>query len=164
MYENHGMTILDFQDALCKKIETILKDVQTTNTAGETVVGVTAYKQQLPIVTADDEDESQFFPFAIVRLMDGTTPDDDTPWLATVTVIFGCHSTEASGSGYQHITVMIQRVTDEFAAEPLLDHMFRAQPEMTWALQDEDTYPFYYGSLKMTFNLPKIARREPTYG
>lgn len=164
MREQAGMTALAFQDELCKKIEDILKDVQTRNTAGDKVSGVTAYKQWLPIVTADDEDESQFFPFAIVRLMDGTTPDDDTPWLVSVTIILGVHDTNTTGIGYQHISVMIQRIIDEFAAEPLLARMFRAQPDVTWALQDEDTYPFYYGSLKMTFNLPKIARREPIYG
>lgn len=39
----------------------ILQDVYTKNTKGEEV-GVTVYKNRLPVVTEDEEDESQYFP------------------------------------------------------------------------------------------------------
>ena len=31
---------------------------------------------------------------------------------------------------------------------------------MSTAIQDEDTYPYYFGAIEMTFNLPKIERRD----
>ena len=40
------MTILNFQEELAKDVEHILKDVVTTNAAGERIHGVTVYKQR----------------------------------------------------------------------------------------------------------------------
>ena len=158
-----GRTALDFQGELKKAVEKLLKDVRTKNVAGEEVSGVNVYEQQLPIITSDDEDESTFFPYAIVRLYDGHTPDDNTPWLVNVDILLGVHETDKSGMGYKHVMIMCQRIIDEFAAEPLLSHMYRASQDMEWALQDEDTYPYYFGGVRLKFYIPKIGRREPDY-
>ena len=57
------MTPLMLYDDLIAEVENILRDVVTKNTAGEDVVGVKGYKYRLPLITADDEDESRFFPY-----------------------------------------------------------------------------------------------------
>lgn len=158
-----GMTALDFQGELKKAVAKILKDVQTKTTAGVMVSGVNVYEQQLPIIVSDDEDESQFFPYAIVRLSDGQTPNDDTPWIVNADILIGVHDDDRSGAGYKHVMVMCQRIIDEFAAEPLLSRMYRADQNMEWALQDDDTYPFYFGGVRLKFFIPKIGRREPDY-
>ena len=75
------MTALEFQKDLAAEVEKILKDIVTKDPDGNTIVGVKAYRQFLPKVTEDDEDETKFFPYAIIRLSEGTTPDDFTPWL-----------------------------------------------------------------------------------
>ena len=67
------MTPLMLYDDLIAEVENILRDVVTKNTAGEDMVGVKGYKYRLPLITADDEDESQFFPYFIVRLSGGKT-------------------------------------------------------------------------------------------
>lgn len=58
---------------------------------------------------------------------------------------------------------MIQDVVDRFVAEPLLNKKFRAEQDIEWAIQDEDTYPFYFGGVAISFNVPKIGRREPKH-
>lgn len=35
------------------------------------MTGVNVYEQNLPVVTDDEEDESQFFPYALVKLETG---------------------------------------------------------------------------------------------
>ena len=65
--------------------------------------------------------------------------------------------------GHRHIMNMIQDVVDRFAAEPLLNKKFRAEQDIEWAIQDEDTYPFYFGGVAISFNVPKIGRREPKH-
>lgn len=52
------MTTLDFQEALVQDVKEILKDIVTMNAAGQKVNGVHVYKQQLPIITSDEEDDS----------------------------------------------------------------------------------------------------------
>ena len=89
------MTILDLQETLAKEVGRILKDVATENAAGEKVSGVTVHRQQLPIIVSDEEDASQFFPYAIVRLTEGACADDDSPWDVTADVILGVHDEDA---------------------------------------------------------------------
>ncbi|KAI4444650.1 hypothetical protein FMM80_25285 [Schaedlerella arabinosiphila] len=158
------MTILNFQEELAKDVEHILKDVVTTNAAGERIHGVTVYKQQLPVITSDEEDESKFFPYAIERLDEGKGVDDDSPWMVTADVLLGLHDAEPSNQGHQHILVMCQRLIDRYAAEPLLAKKYRAEQDMEWAVQDADTYPYFFGGVRIKFSVPKIGRREPVYG
>ena len=127
------MTPLMLYDDLIAEVENILRDVVTKNTAGEDVVGVKGYKYRLPLITADDEDESQFFPYFLVRLSEGKTEDDDSPWLVTADILLGVCENDKDVPGYEHIMVMIQRITDRFAAEPLLNKKFRAEQDMEWA-------------------------------
>lgn len=158
------MTVLDFQEDLAEDLKKVLKDIVTVNVVGQRVSGVNVYKQQLPVITSDEEDDSQFLPYAIVRLSDGKTEEDDSPWIVTADVLFGVYDSEKSNKGHQHVMVMCQRLIDRYAAEPLLARKYRAEPDMEWALQDEDTYPYFFGGVRIKFNIPKIGRREPIYG
>lgn len=157
------MTALDFQEELAQEVGNILKDIVTVNAAGERVSGINVYKQNLPIITSGEEDDSKFFPYAIVRLYEGETEDDDTPWTDTADILFGVYDQDESNQGHQHIMVMCQRVLDRFAAEPLLARKYRAEQDMEWAIQAEDTYPYYFGGVRIKFSVPKIGRRDPFY-
>jgi hypothetical protein len=62
----------------------------------------------------------------------------------------------------------IDRITRRFCEEPTIGipghKSFRCLPEMQWDLQDEDTYPYYFGGVELKFWVPKPGRREPRYG
>lgn len=158
------MTALDFQSALGAEIANLLNNIQTEDVDGDKKSGVTIFDQQLPEITEDEEDSSQFFPYAIVRISDGKTEDDDTPWIVTADILIGIHDRDKSGAGYKKVMEMCQKIVDRFSAEPLLDKKYRALQNMEWALQDEDTYPFYFGGIRMQFYLPRVGRRDPFYG
>lgn len=145
---------------LIAEVEKILDDVQTKNTSGETVSGVNGYEQSLPVVMEDEEDDSKYFPYFIVRMGEGSTEDDNDPWTDTVNILFGVYDDDKQTNGHRHILTMIQRVTDRFAKEPLLNKKFRAKEKMSFALQDEDTYPFYFGGVEMRFSVPKMGRSD----
>ncbi len=154
------MTILNLQDALAEDVGRVLKGIGTKNTSGETEDGVNLFTQNLPIVQSDDEDESKFFPYAIIRLYDGKTEDDDSPWTVTADIHLGVYDPDEDNQGHQHIAIMIQRLVKRFAAQPLLDKKYRAQQDIEWALQDEDTFPFFFGGVRIKFSVPKIGRRD----
>lgn len=151
------------QDALLKEVAEIVKDVISKDTSGKEVSGATGYPQALPVVQADEGDESQFFPYFIVKLSGGSTDDDDSPWDDTVNILFGIYDNDTKNEGNKTVMVMIQRVIDRFASEPRLGKVFRAQQDMQWATQDEDTYPFFFGGVQIKFYVPKIGRKEPIY-
>lgn len=152
------MTKKEFLDDFVEDLKVALRDVYTKNTKGEEV-GVTVFKNRLPVVTEDEEDESQYFPYAIARLSDAST-DEEKPWQQRVYVLLGVYDDDLKGSGYLHILTMMERITDRYLQEPLLNHKYRAEPKMSTDIQDEDTYPYYFGAVEMTFNIPKMERRD----
>lgn len=154
------MTVNDFQETLKNECVDILKEVTTKKTSGESVSGVNGYKQSLPIVTADEEDNSQFFPYVIVRLADGSTETDDDPWVVTADILLGIYDPDTEANGHEHILSMVTKITDRFVEYPLLDQKYRAQQKIQWSLQDEDTYPYYFGGVEIKFELPKTGRRD----
>ena len=64
--------------------------------------------------------------------------------------------------------IMIERVMERFAKDPLLSGQIMAVPidnnhMFNWSMQDEDTYPYFYGALEMAFYTPGF-QREDRYG
>lgn len=157
------MTITDLQDELAKEVGGILKDVATIDAAGEELHGVTVYKQQLPILTADEGSADDLFPYAIVEVFYGATEDADSPWTVSTEIQVAVHDGDSSNQGHQHIAVMIQRIIDRFCSEPLLADRYYASPEIEWAIADDDTYPYFFGYVRLMFSVPKIGRRMREY-
>ena len=153
------MTKKDLQDALVKETKEILKDVWTKNSLGEDAQ-VQVFPQRLPIMTEDEDDETKLLPYAIVRLGDAKTAGDEDPWHVTVYWLLGVYDDGRKGQGHLHFLTMIERITDRFIEKPLLVNRYRAEQGMETALQDEDTYPFYFGGVEITFSIPKVGRRD----
>ena len=154
------MTPWDLQTALIAEIEKLLADMQMENAAGEIVTGIKGYEQRLPEVTEDEEDQSQFFPYFIVRIEEGNTPSDDEPWLVGTTVLFGIYDDSKETNGHRAILAAMDKVMNRFLERPLLDNKFRANQNVSFALQDEDTYPYYFGGIDIKFYVPKIGRSD----
>lgn len=157
------MIASELQRDLVAELEIILKDIRTKTISGELKDGVSAYEQQLPEITADDEDPAMFFPYAIVKLDQGNTEDDDDWWHVRASILFGVYDDDRKTNGHRHILEMINRTDMRFDEEPLLSKRFRAEPRRQWALQDEDTFPFYFGGIEIIFAVPKVGRKDKSY-
>jgi len=152
------MTFKNLQDDLIEEVEQVLKDVVTTKTDGTEVWGIKGYRHQLPVIQTDEDDVSQYFPYFIVRFEGGETKEDNDPWHVSTQILFGIHDANAS-DGHEHVLICCQRVVDRFVSEPNLK-AYRADQNIEWAVSDDDTYPFHFGGVSITFSVPKIGRKE----
>lgn len=152
-------SILLLEKSLLKEVINLLADMQFENPDGKTVIGVTGYEQRLPQITEDDEDTSQFFPYAVVRCTNWNTKDDIDPWHVTLDVFFGVYDDNKNGHGHEVLINMIEKVANRFVHEPLLVGSYRAEQNIDAELQDEDTYPYYFGGIEFAFTAPKIERK-----
>ena len=169
MYQNTDLMVAsDLQSELVEEITEILKDVSSVNDSGEPVEGFTGYEQFLPVLKNDDDDPDQFFPYFIVRLDSAKTEDDGDLWTATVDILLGVHDEDTENNGHKVILNAITRITTRFSQDAVLARnrniAFRCLPEMEWGLQDEDTYPYFFGGIQLKFWMPKPERKEPDYG
>ncbi len=154
------MTPAAFLSDLVTEIAEITEGLTYYKADGTTTSGLTCYEQQLPVVTEDEEDVSAFFPYAIVRLLDGETQDDNDCWLVKTNILIGCYNEDSTNQGHFDVLETIQRITDRFMKKPLLSKKYMCQQHIQYALQDEDTYPYYFGGIELSFYLPKIGRED----
>lgn len=153
------MTFKNLQDDLIAELETVLKDMQTKNAAGEEKVGIKGYPHMLPVVMEDDDDVSQFIPCFIVRFEMGETEDDEDCWHVHTNVIIAICDM-AKERGHESLLIAIQRIVDRFAWDPQFAHKYRVDQKIKWYVQDEDTFPFHYGEVDLIISTPKIGRKE----
>lgn len=159
------MIASDLQDALVSEIADLLSETTSTNTLGEIVTGVTGYEQFLPVLRNDDDTPDMFFPYFIVRLDNGKTADDNDLWNVRTDILIGIHDEGNENDGHKIVLNCINRIINRFSQEATLGipgrKAFRCQSEMEWALQDEDTWPYFFGGVSLTFSVPKPTRRDP---
>lgn len=157
-------TALGLQQELIAEIATILDGIELKDTNGNPVK-IRGFEQELPKLTEDEEEASQFFPYYIVQLHTGSTigdteDDEYDCWHVPVVVQFGIFDDDKEGHAHRAILTMIQKISDRFNSRPLLGHAYRAERKMDWEILDEDTYPFLFGALEMNFMVPKMERSD----
>lgn len=67
------------------------------------------------------------------------------------------HSQEMQG--YQTLWNLLNRITGRFRANTVLD-AFYCEKRMRAVIQDEDTYPYFFGGIEMEWNLPEMEEDE----
>ena len=115
------------------------------------------YKQQLPkLPLQDDEDEadgSDLFPFIVVRVMSGKIESPDASHEVTLLLWIGVFDDDLKNEGHDAVLEIIERVQQHYQEKPTLGAAFFKDP-FEWALQDEESFPFFYGGCSLTFQLP----------
>lgn len=186
--QNDLMVVNDLQKALIAEIKILLADLVTVkeetidpddptqlsdynakySDGTKTHHGFKGYAQFLPKLENDDDDPDQFFPYFIVRIDRGKTEDDDSLWTVTTDILIGVHDADTKNDGHLSVMNAINRIVTRFAQEATLGYAgrkaFRCHSDMEWALQDEDTWPYFFGGVELRFDVPKPMRKEPNYG
>lgn len=164
LHRKELLTPLDLQFSLLEALTEALKDVATTDEEGATRHGFRGFLQQLPLYADDDEDPDRFFPYFIVRLENGNTVNDDEPWTVTVSILVGVHDDGTDNQGHKSLLVALNRIVNRFSREATLGapgyKAFRCLPEMHWELQEDDTYPYFFGGVLLKFTVPKAMRED----
>lgn len=151
------MTATMLQEELVKELETIFKGDLSKNSLGE-YVKLNVYEQQLPI--REDEDSPDPMPYIIVRLETGSTKSGTDPQEVLVTLLFGYFDDSPENNGHKGVLGMIQKVHERFEKQPMLANQFMFQDPFDWALQDEESFPYFFGAASMTFKTAAIRKED----
>lgn len=167
------MTPFQLQKDLCDEIENILKDMLFKDVS-DNLVQMRAYPQELPKreqtvtpgnIMADEEYEEDPYPFCVVRLDSGSmrTPQEANE-IKTVLVL-GVYDDDVGRQGHTAILNAINRISERFMKNPILRAQYRLNYDagISWTLDDEDRYPYYFGAMEMTFNTFFTGMEEDIY-
>lgn len=151
------MTATILQEELVKELEAIFKGDLFKNSLGE-YVKLNIYEQQLPI--REDEDAPDQMPYIIVRIETGSTKSGTDPQEVLVTMLFGYFDDSPENNGHKGVLGMIQKVHERFEKQPMLANQFMFQDPFDWALQDEESFPYFFGAASMTFKTAAIRKED----
>nr|DAX23669.1 MAG TPA: tail completion protein [Caudoviricetes sp.] len=157
------MTAQILQEELAKEIGAIFKNDLFKNSAGE-YSHMNIYEQNLPI--RQDEDEPDPVPYIIVRVETGQIKGGAQPQEVSVTLLIGYFDDDTANNGHKGVLGIIQKIEERFMKNPMLANQFYflndEKHPFDWAMQDEESFPYFFGAVSMVFATAAI-RREDKY-
>ena len=183
MEEVRALTPLFFQEALAEEIRWLTKDMRFRHPKNREFIPLRAHTQALPIPekkkdkpadidglhymdsTIDyinDVDEDAVFdcPWCLVKMNGGKIPGINQRQEISVAICFGIFDNSPENKGHQTILNLIQKTYERFAKNPLLQGQYTCQGNFEWALQEEDTFPYFFGAISMQFSFWGFRRES----
>lgn len=149
------MNALILQNAIVSDLKNLFKDRRYSSPTGTSAVSV--FPQNLPKRESEDDDDP--FPYIIVRLDAGKIESQTDAYTVAVLLLIGAYSDDASNQGHQSVLEIMETIQRHYEEKPSLAEQFVFTDPFHWALQDEESYPYFFGAVSMSFNLP-APRRE----
>lgn len=160
------MTITEFQKALRDDLVVLFNDVCEKWPDG-TKGKINGYLQDLPKDSVDEdeeEDDRSRFPYFIVRILGGKDEElDSIRGSVQILILFGVYDNDPKNNGHEIILRLIQTFRERYELEPrTAGYGYRMKPKIEWVLQDEPTYPYFFGGIETEWDI-LLARKEDPY-
>lgn len=150
------MNALKLQDAIVNDLQKLFSKRKYL-TPDEETAAVSVFAQNLP--KRDSEDDDGPFPYIIVRLDSGDIESQTSDYKVSVFLLVGVFDDGKVNQGHKTVLEMIELIQRHYEETPLLDGQFVFTDPIHWALQDEESYPYFFGGVEISFNVPAPRRK-----
>lgn len=164
------------QSELTEELKKILSGFQLKNPQGEKS-NINIYEQLLPMPEslnqgeiapellenglADEQTDPDPYPYIIVKIEDGEIKDENSAQMVNITLLIGIYEPDYDKQGHKDILNIVAKIYERFAKMPVLNGKYTLQYPILWTLQEEETYPYYFGGISLIFEIAKIRREDP---
>jgi len=145
------MNARDLQAAVAEDLTALLAHDHFKTPDGEKAAPK-AYPQQLP--KRDSNDDEDPFPYVIVRIDSGGIDSQTDPHKVALLLLIGIFDDDKSNQGHNSVLEIIERIQRHYEETPLLANQFKFIDPFHWALQDEESWPYFFGACNLSFELP----------
>lgn len=135
------------QDALIEMLKELFAGKLFCGQEGRKALKI--YKQDLPIPQSDDADvdtDKAEAPYIVVRMTGGQIEDDDSPQTVDFSLIVCAYDTGLDREGWQDVANIKEDIIQRVCKAPYFGGAFTVLKPITWALQEDDTHPYYFGA------------------
>lgn len=165
------MTPDKLQEALVEDLLQLFDGETFASSTGE-ARPLRVYPQETPPMEGWDETDRQEDapePYIIVRLQEGSIADPDSPQVVSVILVICLYDAGDQRQGHRDILHVIARIVERYGenrvVRPSADltggSPFTAQYPIKWALQEDDTRPYYFGGVSLNFEASAIRQEVP---
>ncbi len=100
------------------------------------------------------------YPYIIVRIDDGEIENASSAQMVNINLLIGIYEPDYDKQGHKDVLNIIAKIYERFAKVPVLNGKYTIQYPVTWALQEEESYPYYFGGMGMAFEIASIVRED----
>lgn len=155
------MTARELQKAIAADLTDLFKDRQYTTPSGEPAA-IKAFRQQLPKRKSDDDDEP--FPYIIVRLDSGGIENQTASHKVAVLLLIGICDDSPENTGHDAVMEIIEVIQQHYQENPFLQNgEFKFTDPFNWVLQDEESYPYFFGAANLVWEATAPRRKVSKY-
>lgn len=171
-----GQIAAFLQDDLAAELEKIFDGFKLPDPTGKRS-NINIFKQALPIPTIEEAPEGvteemleeglydpvtneDLYPYVIVRVENGTITDVNKDQSVLVNLVIGVIDRDKNNQGHKDVLNIIQKIYERFAKNSILAGNYENTFPIEWALQDEQSYPYFFGGMALTFNTLAICRED----
>lgn len=147
------------QDALIETLEELFTGKKFNGQEGRKTLKI--YKQDLPVPEDNDADadtDAAAAPYIVVRMTGGQIENDDGPQKVEFSLIICAYDTGAAREGYQDVANIKEDIVQRLCAVPYFGGAFTVLKPIAWAMQQDDTAPYYFGACSLICTAPAMTQ------
>ena len=76
-------------------------------------------------------------------------------------MIIGVIDRDFNNQGHKDVLNIIQKIYERFAKNAILAQKYECVMPIEWALQDEESFPYFFGGMALNFETIPIRREDP---
>lgn len=153
-----GMTPRLAQSALADEMRKLFEGKKYAGQEGRKELNV--FEQDTPIPQGDDDDvdtDRANAPYVVVQMDGGAVNTPDNPQMVDFTLVICAFDRGADRQGYQDVANIKEDIVQRFCTAPYFGGAYTIQYPITWAMQMDDTYPYYYGAVLLKCTTPAMT-------
>ena len=143
------------QDALIETLEELFAGKKYNGQQSRKELKI--FKQDLPVpedYDADVDTDAAAAPYIVVRMTGGEIKNDDGPQAVEFSLIVCAYDEGKEREGYQDVANIKEDIVQRLCTKPYFGGAFTVLKPIAWAMQQDDTYPYYFGACSLTCTAP----------
>lgn len=146
-------------DALIEVLKDLFKGKKYVGQEGRKELKI--FKQDLPVPEDDDYDSDSDIaaaPYIVAKMTGGEIKTDDTAQTVDFSLVICAYDTGKKREGYQDVANIKEDIIQRLCTRPYFGGAFTVLKPIVWAMQQDDTAPYYFGACNFTCTAPALTQ------
>lgn len=155
------MTPVQLIEDLKEELEEVLKHMQFPDELTGKTTGIHVFDFGIPFEKTS-EDKKKKYPYILIVPEEGGIETAASPQTVKIYLLIGIYDNGMENQGKRHVLNVINDICGRFLVNPALKGKYYADEKIAWVVDSDEEYPYHFGAVWLTFNMPAI-RREDKY-
>ena len=147
------------QDALIETLEELFAGKKYNGQQSRKELKIFKQDFRVPVTLAAEGDTAaRPAPNYVVARPGGEIKNDDGPQAVEFSLIVCAYDEGKEREGYQDVANIKEDIVQRLCTKPYFGGAFTVLKPIAWAMQQDDTYPYYFGACSLTCTAPAMTQ------